>query len=93
LRCEFEVIILDAPPAMPVVDARILAEHADQVVLVSRWQRSPAALVRRAGELLALSGAAMTGIVINDVDADALPSETGYVLGDYGYSGRLRPAA
>lgn len=87
LRREFEVIIVDAPPVMPVVDARILAEHADQAVLVSRWRRAPNALVRRAGELLALSGATMTGVVVNDVDSEAMPNETGALLG--GYGGRL----
>lgn len=87
------MIIVDAPPVMPVVDARILAEHADQIVLVSRWRRYPAALVRRTSELLALSGATMTGIVINDVEAAALPSDTAYGFGGYGHSGRLRRAA
>lgn len=84
LRREFEVIVVDAPPAMPVVDARILADHADQILLVNRWQRTPTALVRRAGELLALSGAQMTGLVINGVAADALPSDTAYMLSGYG---------
>ena len=93
LRREFEVIILDAPPVMPVVDARILAEQSDQVVLVSRWQRTPSALVRRAGELLALSGAQMAGLVINDVGADALPSDTAYMLSGYGDSAVLSDAA
>ncbi|MEZ5923333.1 MAG: Wzz/FepE/Etk N-terminal domain-containing protein [Hyphomicrobiaceae bacterium] len=93
LRREFEVIIVDAPPAMPVVDARIIADHADQVVLVSRWKRTPAALVKRSGELLALSGATLTGLVINDVDAAAMPSDDAYVLRGYGDMERLSRAA
>lgn len=93
LRREFEVIIVDAPPALPVVDARILAEHADQVVLVSRWRRSPNALVRRAGELLALSGAVMTGVVVNDVEDEAMPNETTYLLHGFGGTGGERDAA
>jgi Mrp family chromosome partitioning ATPase len=87
------VIIVDAPPALPVVDARILAEHADQVVLVSRWRRSPNALVRRAGELLALSGAVMTGVVVNDVEDEAMPNETTYLLHGFGGTGGERDAA
>jgi capsular exopolysaccharide synthesis family protein len=92
LRREFDVIIVDAPPAMPVVDARILAEHADQVVLVSRWRRSPNALVRRAGELLVSSGATMTGIVVNDVEEEALPNETIHMLHGFGRAGEYRAA-
>lgn len=93
LRREFEVIVVDAPPVMPVVDARILADHADQILLVSRWQRTPTALVRRAGELLALSGAELAGLVINDVAADALPSDTAYMLSGYGEAMPLRRVA
>lgn len=93
LRREFDVIIVDAPPVMPVVDARILAEHADQAVLVSRWRRAPNALVRRAGELLALSGATMTGVVVNDVAVDAMPNEMSALLGGYGERNPLRRAA
>ena len=93
LRSEFEMIIIDEPPVMPVVDARILAEQSHQVVLVSRWQRTPSALVRRAGELLALSGAQMAGLVVNDVGADALPADTAYMLSGYGEGAGLSDAA
>lgn len=93
LRREFEMIIVDAPPVMPVVDARILADHADQIVLVSRWRRAPNALVRKAGELLALSGATMTGVVVNDVGAAAMPGETSALLRGYGDRSIARRAA
>lgn len=37
VRAEFEVVILDAPPILPVVDSRYLAQFADIAVMVVRF--------------------------------------------------------
>lgn len=36
-RQTFDVIILDSPPLMPVVDGRYIAHHADAVVFAVKW--------------------------------------------------------
>ena len=36
-RKTFDILILDSPPLLPVIDAHYLAKHADVVVMVVRW--------------------------------------------------------
>jgi polysaccharide biosynthesis transport protein len=36
LRSEFDIIVMDSPPVIPVVDARYLARYADAVVMIVR---------------------------------------------------------
>jgi len=37
LKAEFDVIILDTPPLLPLVDALYLSHHADAIALVVKW--------------------------------------------------------
>lgn len=67
-RSEFDVIIIDAPPLLPVVDARLLADEADQIVLVVTSRKTPKPLVRRAVQLLGVNRAKLAGVVMNKVE-------------------------
>jgi Mrp family chromosome partitioning ATPase len=69
LKTYFDTIIIDAPPIIPVVDGRILADDADQIVLVTTWGKTPRQLVRRAMNLLANNAPKLIGVIINQVDA------------------------
>jgi capsular exopolysaccharide synthesis family protein len=75
-------IVIDSPPVLSVTDAVILAREADAVVLVIRQGKSSKHIVRRARDLLARSGAPISGILLNAVDISS-PDYYGY----YGYSG------
>jgi len=83
-RCTgiYSHIVLDSPPILSVTDGVILARLADAVALVVRHGKSSKHVVRRARDLLARSGAPITGIVLNAVDLSS-PEYYGY----YGYSG------
>ena len=48
LRREFDVIIIDTPPLLPVVDTRYLVRHADAVVQVVRYGTTTQGEVRAA---------------------------------------------
>ena len=74
LRGEFEIIVVDSPPVLPVVDARILAEQADQLVFVYRWMTTPKALARRAVKVLGYNAPKIAGVVANGIDPDKIPS-------------------
>ncbi len=68
LKAYFDVILIDVPPMLPVSDAAILAEFADQIVIVTAWQRTPKDLLRRAVATLGGNAAKVMGVVINQVE-------------------------
>ena len=49
---QYDLVCIDAPPALAVSDAASLAELADQVVMVVRWSRTPKQFVQAALERL-----------------------------------------
>jgi capsular exopolysaccharide synthesis family protein len=52
LREQFDVVIVDSPPLLPVVDGRALAELSDAVIMTASWNRTPVSILHRAVELL-----------------------------------------
>ena len=69
MKRQFDTIIVSAPPLLPVVDGRLLADHADQIVFVMAWKRTPKQLAKRALKTLGLSHQKVVGVVMNQVDA------------------------
>lgn len=70
-RARYDLVIIDAPPALAFVDARVLSRIADRTVLVVRWRKTQRALVQSAIKALRLYGARIAGTVITQVDLDA----------------------
>src|SRR5262249_30350482 len=66
----FDVILIDAPPVLPVTDAVILSTRVDGVVLVYQLGRIGRAVLRRAKTHLDNVRATIRGIVLNDVKAE-----------------------
>lgn len=73
----FETIVVSAPPLMPVIDGRILADYADQIVFVMTWQKTPKQLARSALKALGYNEKKVIGVVLNDVSDDALQEAAG----------------
>lgn len=79
LKSQFDIIILDAPPLLPVVDGRVLADYADQIVFVTTWRNTPKQLAKRALHTLGFNHDKVAGVVMNSVGQQAL--EDSYALG------------
>ncbi len=79
LSASFGTIIIDAPPLLPVVDGRMLADYADQIVFVMTWRRTPKQLAKRALATLGRNHAKVAGVVVASVAPDAL--EETFALG------------
>lgn len=77
LKTQFDVVIVDAPPLLPVIDGRILADYADQIVFVMAWRRTPKQLARRALASLGFNQTKLIGVVVNEVDGDILADQRG----------------
>ena len=86
-RARYDLIIIDAPPVLAFVDARVLSRMADSTVMVVRWRKTPRALVLAAIKALRLYGARIAGTVLTQVDlgaAGAAERSQAYVLRRYG---------
>ncbi|MCB1528855.1 MAG: AAA family ATPase [Hyphomicrobiaceae bacterium] len=79
LKSQFEVIVMDAPPLLPVIDARILADQSDQIVFVMSWRSTPKQLARRALSSLGYNQGKLVGVVVNQVDEDLLSDQIGHL--------------
>jgi protein-tyrosine kinase len=69
LRAEFDLVVVDAPPALAFSDGDRLAGAADGAILVVRAGMTPRQVVRLALETL---GERVAGVVLNDVDTGAV---------------------
>lgn len=68
LRDQYDFIILDSPPVLPVTDAVLLAREADGVLLVVKGHDTPRELLRRARDQLVQANGRLLGAVVNNVD-------------------------
>lgn len=67
----FDWIIIDTPPAVPVSDAAMLANHCDGVLLVVRSNSTPIDAARRARAEFV--GRNVVGVVLNGITAEQSP--------------------
>lgn len=80
-KAQFDLIICDAPPTVPVHDTEVLAPHVDGVLLVVLAGKTFREVAMRATELLEEAQANVLGVILNDMQ-DTLPY---YYQAKYGY--------
>jgi capsular exopolysaccharide synthesis family protein len=86
-RGRYDLVVIDAPPVLAFVDARVLSQVADSTVLVVRWRRTGRAMVQAALKALRVYGGRIGGTVLTRVDMRALAAYEGNssgVLRKYG---------
>ena len=97
LRRHYDIIIVDAPPLVPLVDSRALGEHADGIVLAVGWDRTPQDLIARAVDLLSPLKDRVLGTVLTRVDLRRLRNYDYYhssaYIKPYEYGTGLRQGA
>jgi Mrp family chromosome partitioning ATPase len=67
---EFDVILFDSPPVLPVTDAAVLASQVDSVLLVYQLGRAGRGLLKRAKSHLQTVQADLRGVILNDIKAE-----------------------
>ena len=93
LAANFDIVLIDSPPLLPVTDALVLSAHADAVLMVVMVDQTTRGEVERASELLAQVDARPIGIVLNKVirrSGSGPASGYGYPY-TYRYSPQLTP--
>ena len=82
LRQQFDMVIVDSPPVLPVSDSKSLSPHLDKVVFVVKWQDTPKTAAEQSVAKLKEFGADIAGAVFEQVDMD---KQTKYGYGDATY--------
>lgn len=80
-----DLVLIDAPPVLPVADALVLARHVDAVLLVAKAGTTQPKEAQRSAELLTQLGAPLVGSVLNSISremGDGYAFEYGYELED-----------
>lgn len=79
---EYEFVVFDAPPLLPVTDAVIIGSKVGTVLLVAKAGRHPMDELRACQGRLESSGIALDGCVFNDI----MPTGLGYYDQRYRYA-------
>ncbi len=86
MTSSFRFVIIDAPPVLPIADARILAPMTEGVMLVVRAGHASKDLIRNVCSMLRAAGASVLGAVLNGADASgSAGSDYRYYRGYYGH--------
>jgi exopolysaccharide transport family protein len=72
LRRRYELIIIDSPPLVPLVDGRALAELADRIILALAWDQTPGEVLSHTINLLSPVSDRILGTVLTQVDLSRL---------------------
>lgn len=86
LAKQYDQIVIDSPPVLPVTDGRILGAICDMTILVLRAEKSTRKASEHAAERLRNVGARLLGAVVNDVPRNGGGYYAGYEqYYQYGY--------
>jgi uncharacterized protein involved in exopolysaccharide biosynthesis/Mrp family chromosome partitioning ATPase/cell division septation protein DedD len=93
VREEYDIVLIDTPPVLPVTDSAIVAAQADGVVLVYQAGKVGRLVLKRAKAHLESARAAVWGVVLNDVQSEiAGYTYAHYYTHYYGEEPGTRPA-
>ena len=84
-REEYDYVLIDTPPAMPVTDAAVLSSKTDGVMLVIASGEDKPELVKAAKTRLEQAGANIIGCILNKVKVAGGKYGYGYGGSHYGY--------
>jgi capsular exopolysaccharide synthesis family protein len=87
LSGQFDLVLIDSPPVLPVTDAAILSQYADATLMLAAAGQTRRADLHRAAEKLDQVGTTVLGIVLNKVTRQT-GREYGY---GYGYGSGYKP--
>ncbi|HRE61395.1 MAG TPA: polysaccharide biosynthesis tyrosine autokinase [Micropepsaceae bacterium] len=84
-RREYDLVILDTAPVLPVVDTRVLAKIVDRVVYLVQWDRAPRDAVASGARMISDVNPSVLSIVFSRMDL-ARQAQYGYGDAYYYYS-------
>jgi len=85
LKNEFDIIIIDCPPALLFADPLIVGAHANASILIYKAGRVPRAVLKRAKDQLTNVKVNVAGIILNDITSSDMEPQYGYYYYSYKY--------
>src|ERR1051325_10385013 len=79
VSAEYDNLLIDTPPVLPVTDSAIVASQADGVILVYQAGKVGRLVLKRAKAHLESTRASVWGVVLNDVQSEI----AGYTYAHY----------
>ena len=67
VKRDFDVVLIDSPPVLPIADASILAPHVDNVVLVYEIGKTARQALMRSKVQIESTGGQITGVILNNI--------------------------
>jgi capsular exopolysaccharide synthesis family protein len=83
LKREYDIVIIDTPPALPVTDAAVLSAKVDSVIVVARAGATKQSHLAGVFDILDNMRAKTLGVVLNMVPQHARGEEYGYAYNRY----------
>lgn len=83
LKKEFNFVVIDTPPIVPIADTSIIAPLADMIIMVILNDGTPRKSAMLAVDRLSSVGCPMSGCVLNSID---LEGRSYYYYRYYNYS-------
>ena len=81
---EYDYVLIDTPPVLPVTDAAVLAAKVDAVIMLVNWGVVNPDVAKEAKNRLVQAGANIIGVILNKVEVGSPGKGYGYGYG-YGY--------
>jgi succinoglycan biosynthesis transport protein ExoP len=83
LRGHFDIILVDTAPLLPLAEARVVASHADSIVLLTHWHKTSQTAMQDAARLIRTLDVPIAGMALTCADMKLLDS-FGYAARNYG---------
>jgi uncharacterized protein involved in exopolysaccharide biosynthesis len=80
LRGLFDIVLIDTAPLLPLAEPRMVASHADAIVLLTHWHKTSQTAMLEAARLIRTLDVPITGLVLTCADMKLLDS--------FGYAAR-----
>jgi len=72
LKTKYDYIVIDAPPILAASDAMVLAQHADKVLIVTKFDHSVEGQLVYAIKQMNKANVQVDGIILNDIQQSIL---------------------
>lgn len=83
LRDLFDIILVDTAPLLPLAEPRLIATHADSVVMLTHWHKTPQSAMKDAARLIRTLDVPIAGMALTCADMKLLDT-FGYTARGYG---------